>query len=147
VNENKKSSDDHEKKAIDACVCNALVSDEDNNYTKKILMGTNPVSSQTMKFVESDHSSYACNSSDDETTIETDQQLFLDYIPDSKNSDSILSVVKGGDGNFHDDKNNYLNEYVCIVKDSDEDDSSMANFLIGALLSNSEEDDMAFQFD
>jgi len=104
------------------------------------------VSSQTVKFVESDISSYTCNSSDDESMIESDQQLFLNCIPDNKNSDSITSVVKY-DGKCHHNKNNYPKEYVGIMKDIDEDDSSMADFLMEALLFNSEEDNMVFPLD
>lgn len=95
-------------------------------------------SSQITK-VEAEHyrSFESIGSTDFETTIESDQPLFLDEISPSKADCSIPATVKDSDGRGHHD---------CSVKGIEEDDISIVDFLTEALFNN-EMDNMSFDFD
>jgi len=133
------------------CVYDTVVSDDDTDgVNDKISITTSSGSStsQTMNIVEVDHSSYAYISADLEKLIESDQQLFLDDIPNAKNNGltTTTTTMKGRDGyNHHHGDNNIPTEYKCNVKDVDEDDTFMANFLTDAFLFNHEDDVMMFE--
>jgi len=91
-----------------------------------------------------DHLSQAYFSTDPDKMIESDQQLFLDDIPDLKNTISTTAMKACDKYNHHHGSNDPLIEYACNVKGIDEDDSFIANFLTDALLLNHEDDDTMF---
>lgn len=95
---------------------------------------------------ETDHSSYCGSSSsisstsDDDTTLESDQPLFLDDIPDTTaNNDTMTTMIMKA----HDP----LIECAYNVKDiNDEDevdDTTMADFLMDTFVASSDNNDVA----
>jgi len=144
-------NDNHEKKENDQCVYETIVSDDDNDgVDNKILIsisssGSSP--SETENIFEIDRASYAYFGTDPDKMIESDQQLFLDDIPDTKNTVSkapTMTVTACNGYNHRDSDNDSLIEYACNVKDVDEDESFMASFLTDALLLNHEDDGTMF---
>jgi len=146
------NNDDHEKKENGQCVYETIVSDDDTdgvNNNKTLISISSPISSpsETEKIFEIDRASYAYFGTDPDKMIESDQQLFLDDIPDTKNtiSKAPTMIVTACDGYNHSDSDNdSLIEYACNVKDFDEDETFMASFLTDALLLNHEDDDTMF---
>jgi len=137
--------DDHEKKENGQCVYETIVSDDDTDgVNNKILISISSSASfpnETVKIIEMDRASHAYYSTDPDKMIESDQQLFLDDIPDTKNTVSTATTMLACDGYNHSDSDNdSLIEYASNVKDIDEDDTFMANFLTDALLLNNEDD-------
>jgi len=105
------------KKGIIPRVYEPIVSDDDVDDAKKKVPKKSGASDRTTSMIDCEYSSGAWSSSDDETTIESDQPLFLDDIPEVKHSNISVPQM----------------------------DVEEVDFLVEALLINNE-DTMAFDF-
>merc|ERR1711907_488693 len=91
-------NDDEREKDFAAVVSDTPVSDDDNDSTVNTLTGASTASSTVgsngtkVKTIYHYSTSYG---SDDESTIESDQPLFLDTIPVSSSSSSSSSSTAG----------------------------------------------------
>jgi len=133
------NNEGHEKKENGQCVYETIVSDDDTDGVNNKILISISSPSETEKIFEIDRASYAYFGTDPDKMIESDQQLFLDDIPDTKNtvSKAPTMTVTACDGyNHRDSDNDSLIEYVCNVEDFDEDETFMASFLTDALLLN-----------
>merc|ERR1712224_580868 len=126
-------NDDEREKDFAAVVSDTPVSDDDNDSTVNTLTGASTASSTVgsngtkVKTIYHYSTSYG---SDDESTIESDQPLFLDTIPVSSSSSSSSSSTAG--------KESCTNAGTCTGthtrSDANEDSAVIAEFLKGVFI-------------
>lgn len=114
ANENT-SNDDNEREKDDATLVSdtAVSDDDDNDSANNTTAGTSSASSTTGSKavkVKNDYYYSTFYGSDDESTIESDQPLFLDSIPVSSNS-STPGTHTGSDADANED-NNVIAEFL-----------------------------------
>lgn len=133
--------DDERDKDDAAVVSDTPVSDDDNDCAKNTLTGTSTASSTTgskAPKVKNDYYYSTFCGSDDESTIESDQPLFLDTIPVSSSSSTPGTDSGTNEGTL-------TGTHTRSDADANEDSTIIAEFLKGVFVVETDAENSRFQ--